>query len=110
MTSKDKKITYEELADLCRKQEEYIKELENKIDDMKRREIEECREPLKETYEMVARYRDKLREQLTDKEKIISALEKSLAKLNDEAMSYEQEAEWYRKIILELREQVNSKG
>ena len=31
MENKDEQMTYEELTTLCRKQEEYIKELENKL-------------------------------------------------------------------------------
>ena len=106
MGNKDEQLTYEELTKLCRKQEEYIKELEKKIEDMKPSDTKKCVMPAKESYEKLEWDRDKLREQLRNNDKLIFALEKSLIKINDEAMSYKQEAEWYQQQNYELRKQL----
>ena len=45
MTSKDEQLTYEELTNLCRKQEEYIKELEEKLKTPSDTEKIECAKP-----------------------------------------------------------------
>ena len=107
MKSKDEELTYEELAALCRKQEEYIKELKDKLKTPSG--TEKCCMPEKESYEALKCDRDRLREQLRNNDKLIFVLEKSLIKINDEAMSYKQESEWYQQLNYELRKQLNDK-
>lgn len=92
MTSKDEQVTYADLIRWCRMQEEYIKGLENKIKDM-----------TPKSYITLEWDKDKLREQLRNNDKLIFALEEYIMKINDEAMSYKQEAEWYQQQNYELR-------
>lgn len=105
MTSKDEQLTYEELTALCRKQEPYnIKELEEKLKTPS--DTEKSCIPEKETYEELERDRDKLREQLRNKDKLIFALEQSLIKINDELISYKGESERYQEQNYKLRKQL----
>lgn len=64
MTNKDEQPTYEELTALCRKQEEYIKELEEKLKTPS--DTEECSEKIAEPgYDELVRERGDLYHQLS---------------------------------------------
>lgn len=103
--NKDEQLTYEELTALCRKQEPYnIKELEEKLKIPS--DTEKSCMPEKKTYEELDWEKNKLREQLRNRDSLIFALEHSLMKINDELISYKEELEVRKEQIYELRKQL----
>ena len=78
MKNKDEKLTYKELSALCRKQEEYIKELEEKL--IKPSDTESC-EPAKPTYDELFRKIQSLSGKVYELEQENRALRYSLTKM-----------------------------
>ena len=106
MTSKNPELTKKELTALCRKQEEYIKELEKKIEDIQPRTTEECIMPSKPSYEELECERDRMREHIRQCDFLIKALEDSLIFVNRDRDSRIQECEWYKEANYKLRVEV----
>lgn len=101
---KDKVLTKAELIKLVKKQEEYIKELE----ECKRKPNTETmsRTPSKKTYIELECERDSLWKQVQEMNKLVYALEKSLVNLNNESMSYKNEVEWVNQEMNKLRSEL----
>lgn len=98
MKNKDKKLTYKELTALCRKQEEYIKELEEKL--IKPSDTESC-EPAKPTDNELYRKIQSLSGKVYELEHENNALRYSLTKMyiklkDEQAIAEIWEEEYHR--------------
>ena len=103
---KDEALTYKELTALNRKQEEYIKELEKKIEKMAPCETEKSCMPSKPSYEELECERDRLIEQLRRFDFLIKALEDSLIFINRDRCSIRQECDYYIEDNYKLRKRI----
>lgn len=93
MNNKDEALTYEELTALCRKQEEYIKELEGKTPS----ETEKC-EVRKPTYDELISHNMRLSDKNREQEETIQALLYSLQKINIERLVNEDESRHFKEM------------
>lgn len=91
---KDEQLTYEELTALCRKQEEYIKELENKCNDT--RPTIDVAQP---DYVELNNRNMRLSDENKELECIIRALLYSLKKTNNERLLNEEEAIQFKEAL-----------
>ena len=89
MSDKEKELTA-----LCKKQEEYIKELEEKLKTPS--DTKKCVEPAKPTYEEVLIRSERYGEIRGEQEEIIQALLYSLGKLNTERLLNKEESVRYQ--------------
>ena len=91
--NKDEALTYEELTKLCRRQEAYIEELEEKL---KKPSDAGKLEVAKPSYEELIFINSQLSDENRELNETIVALQYSLRKLNNERLDIEAESRHYR--------------
>lgn len=102
MTNKDEQFTYEELTALCRKQEKYIKELEDKIYGTESEGKCCLQEP---TYEELQNIIDRKVSDLRRSDEMLSAVMEALRISNQRLFEEAERAEYYKVQYNKLKRQ-----
>lgn len=96
---KDEALTYEELTALCRKQEEHIKELEEKL---KGNETKKC-EVAKPDYDELVRRNNRLLDENIENRDTIQALLHALKSINNERLVNDDDGNYFQDMFLRER-------
>lgn len=110
MENKDPELTYEELTALCRKQEEYIKELETKLrgtssDDEKRCPSHQCETPYELTYEELQNVFERKVNELRRCDEMLSAVMEALRISNNRLHEEIESANYYKEQYYKIKKQ-----
>lgn len=103
MTNKDEQFTYEELTALCRKQEEHIKELEDKI--YGTLSDKECCCPPEPTYEELQNVIERKSNDLRRYDEMLSAVMEALRISNKRLFEEISRANYYKEQYNKIKKQ-----
>lgn len=107
MTNKDEQFTYEELTALCRKQEEYIKKLEEELKTPNDTEkIEVCKE--RQDYDDLLFQHYKAMDKIRELEEVVRALLYALRKIDVERLVNKNESQHYQEMYAQEYKRANT--